>query len=246
MSALSDRVKDTFPANGDVGVPLLSNISVTLSGLDYNTTSLTDGLFVEGPDTDQFVGEGLACLLTPENVSQGNIDDFLQSPGYAGIAQGVTTVTGIAGDTHVIFDPTLPLAPLVEYRLNLTSVTTISGVAVDGFVTFAFTAGSGSIQELPTEISTSPLAAATPETGTGAVGPFAVTTAAPLDHSVQNPTDMREIVIDFNKSIDPDSVAGNVIVKTVPATDHPNAVTASLGDIAVSTEVLGNRLKIKI
>ena len=36
MSALLDLILDTFPANSDVSVPLSSNITITLSGLDYD------------------------------------------------------------------------------------------------------------------------------------------------------------------------------------------------------------------
>ena len=249
MSALSDLIKDTFPANGDVGVPLQSNLTITLSGLDYDSDSLTEGMFVEGPDTDQFIGPGQLGLAAPQNISQGDFDDFLQSPGYAGIVQGSVTVSGIAGDTVVTFDPDLPLTPLTDYVVNLTSILDAGGDSIDGFVTFGFTAGTGSIEELPADVSTSVLSAATPEAATvglaGAI-PFTVTTATPLDHSVQNPVDLREITIDFNKVIDPASVAANVSVKTVPATDHPNAVVRTLDDLAISTEVVGNRLKIRI
>lgn len=250
MSDLSDLIADTFPANGDVGVPLLSNITITLSGLDYDATSLVNGFFIEGPDTDQFVGPGLIGLSTPPNVSQGDVDDFLQSPGYQGIVQGTVTVSGIAGQTVVTFDPTLPMAALTEYRVNMTSILNVDEVTIDGFVTLAFTTGSGSIEELPANISTSVLSVAIPEAaavglGTSAI-PFEIIKTNPKDHSIQNSLDLREINIDFNKPINAASLTNNVEVKTVPATDHPNASTNSLGDLAISTEVVGNRLKIKI
>jgi len=250
MSALSDLIKDTFPANGNVGVPLQSNLTITLSGLDYDSDSLTEGMFLEGPDTDQFVGPGQLGLTSPQNISQGDFDDFLQSAGYAGIVKGSVTVSGIMGDTVVTFDPDLPMTPLTEYKVNLTSILDAGGDDIDGFVTFGFTTGTGSIEELPSDVSTSVLSAAVTEAASvgvsAAATPFVVTTATPGDHSVQNPVDLREITLDFNKPIDATSVAANVQVKTVPATDHPNAQTRSLGDIAISTEVEGNRLKIKI
>lgn len=250
MSDLSDLIKDTFPANEDVGVPLLSNVTITLSGLDYDEDSLVNGLFLEGPDTDQFIGPGLIELTSPQNISQGDMDDFLRSPGYPGIVQGETTVTGITGDTVITFNPELPLAALIEYNVNLTSVTTTGLVAIDGFVTFSFTAGSGSIEELPTAISTSPLSASVPEAAAvglgGAATPFRATSSNPADRSVQNSVELQEIVVDFNKPIKASSVANNIEVKTIPTTDHPGASTNSLGDLAISTEVEGSRLKIKI
>ena len=81
-SDLLSRVLDTFPADSDTGVPLLSNITVTLSGLDYDIQTLKDGLFLEGPDTDQYIGPGIIDQVFPNNISQGDIDDFLKSPGF--------------------------------------------------------------------------------------------------------------------------------------------------------------------
>lgn len=248
MSDLSDRIKDTFPGNGDQGVPLQSNLTFTLSGLDYDEDSLKEGIFVEGPDTDQFVGPGQIDLVVPANVSQGDIDDFLQSPGYQGIVAGEVTVTGIAGDTVVTFDPTLPLAPLTEYTMNLTGVLDSSEVDIDGFVTLSFITGTGSIEEVPADVSSSVLSAGVSESASIAdsATPFQVKSITPSDLSVENPTDLSEIVVEFNKPIDPASVDGNVSVTTVPATDHPNAPVNSQGDLAISTEVEGNKLRIKI
>jgi len=249
MSALTDLIKDTFPANDDTGVPLQSNLTITLSGLDYDEDSLIEGMFVEGPDTDQFVGPGQLGLVIPDNVSQGDIDDFLQSAGYQGIVQGTVTVSGVGGDTVVTFDPTLPLAPSIEYRVNLTGVlnaATTSGI--DGFATFSFTTGTGSIEEVPSTVSSSVLSgAAISESGSiDPSSPLQVVSISPADHSVENSKNLREIVVKFNKPIDPSSVDGNVEVTTVPQTDHPNASTNSQGDIAVTTEVTGNTLTIKV
>lgn len=247
MSDLSVRIKDTYPANGDEGVPLRVDLTITLSGLDYDNDSLKEGLFVEGPDTDQYVGPGLLELKYPNNISQGDIDDFLQSPGYAGIVEGEVTTSGIAGDTVVTFSPTLPMAPLTEYRVNLTGVTTSGLVDIDGFVTLSFITGSGSIEEIPSDVSSSVLSASLSEAGAlSADGEFSVLSSNPADNSIDISVDTDEIVINFNKPIDPTSVTGNVQVKTVPVTDHPNATTRSQGDLAVTTEVEGNKLKIKI
>ena len=247
MSDLSNLIKDTFPANGDQGVPLKVDLTVTLSGLDYDEDSLKEGLFIEGPDTDQYIGPGLLELKF-DNVSQGEVDDFLQSPGYQGIVGGEITVTGVAGDTLVTFNPTYPMAPLTEYKLNLTGVLDGSSNEIDGFVTYSFQTGSGSIEELPSSISSSSLSAALSEAGAGITvdTDFEVLSSVPEDNAVQVSTDTDEIVFTFNKAINPASVSGNVSVKTVPTTDHPNATTNSQGDIAVTTQVEGNKLKVKI
>jgi hypothetical protein len=247
MSDLSDRIKDTFPANGQEGVPLTVDLTITLSGLNYDEDSLKEGLFLEGPDTDQYVGPGL-LELQGNNVSQGDLDDFLQSPGYAGIVAGEVTVSGIAGDTVVTFNPTLPMAPLTTYTMNLTEVLDSSESTIDGFVILSFIAGTGSIEEIPSTISSSVLSATLSESGTGLTADdiFSVLGADPADHSINIPIDTDEIIVKFNKPINPASIAGNVQVKTIPATDHPNAITHSVGDLAITTEIEGNNLKIKI
>jgi hypothetical protein len=249
MANLIDLILNSFPASNDVGVPLNSALSFTLSGLNYDTTSLEEGLFLEGPDTDQFVGPGLAILNHPNGVSQGNIDDFLQSPGYSGIVLGEITVTGISGNTVVSFSPDLPLAALTNYVLNLTYVLELDGVTdVTGHVTVPFLTGSGSIEVLPSTASTSVLAQSSlsPLLDTSSL-PFTITSVTPKDHSVQNPVSTREIVVEFSKNIDPLSVDSNAIaVETIPATDHPNIVIQANGELAKQVTVEGNKLKIKI
>ena len=90
MPALSDIIDDTFPGSGDVGVPLQSAITVLFDrAMDH--TELQLDFFIEGPDTDQFIGPGLLELTSPANISQGDLDNFLRSPGYAGLVQGVFT-----------------------------------------------------------------------------------------------------------------------------------------------------------
>lgn len=245
MSDLSDLIKSTYPGSGDEGVPLAVDLTVTLSGLDYDADSISEGLFLEGPDTDQFVGPGL-LELKDGNVSQGDIDDFLQSPGYAGIVQGTTTVSGIAGDTVVTFNPTYPMTPLTDYVLNLAGVTDAAGTDIDGFVTLSFRTGSGSITEISSEISSSVLSSAPVLVDSGASTPFKVLKSTPVDNATRIAVDLAEIELEFNKAINAASVAANVSVKTIPATDHPNATTNSQGDLTISTTVTGNKLTIKI
>jgi hypothetical protein len=224
---------------------------MTLSGLDYDHDSLKEGFFIEGPDTDQYVGPGLLELSYPQNVSQGDFDEFLESPGYQGILAGAVTVTGIDGNTVITFDPDLPLAPSTLYKANLTGVLDSLMAEVDGFVTFEFTSGTGSIEEVPSTVSTSVLSAAIAESeasvGAADLTPLQVVSTSPGDFTVEHePNKTNEIVVEFNKPIDPASVPGNVSVKTFPATDHPNATTKSQGEIATSVEVEGKKLKIKI
>jgi hypothetical protein len=249
MSELLDAVKDSFPANNDVGVPLRSDITLTLSGLDYDEDSLTEGFFVEGPDTDQFIGPGLEILTHPDNISQGSLDDFLKSPGYSGLVQGTTTVSGISGDTVITFDPTQPLAASVDYTVNLGAVLRSDGTTeVDGFVTLSFQTGSGSIQEIPSTVSTSVLRPATPTAITDTTGtPLSVVKITPADHSVENSIDTREVVIEFNKNIDPDTVNNDSVSLVATAvTDHPNLSIDAQGELVKVLEVSGKILRITI
>lgn len=246
MSALLDRILDTFPATDDTGVPLRSVITITLSGLNYDEDSLTEGFFLEGADTDQFVGPSMVSLKFPDNVSQNDFDDFFESPGRKGIAKGVVTTSGIAGNIVLSFTPTLPLAATVDYIANLTGVLELDGITeVSGFVSIPFTTGSGSIEEIPTETSSSvlSLAATTVTSSTD----LAISNTSPIDHSIENDIELEEIMVEFNKDLDPTSIsAENIIVESVPAVDHPNLSVTSSENIAKQIEIIGNFLKIKI
>lgn len=252
MSDLLDRIIDSFPANNDVGVPLKSDITITLSGLDYDEDSLFEGLFLEGPDTDQFVGPGLQFQTYPANVSQNdttnlNVDDFLQSPGYKGLVVGDYQISRNI-NTVITFTPHNPLAALTEYTVYLHSVTTSSLADIDGFVSFSFETGSGSIEEVSSTISTSILnvtrsISVLDTTGT----PLQVVKMTPSDRSVQNSTDLRQIIIEFNKAIDPTSVTNdtvNIIASAI--TDHPALSIQAQGELVKSVEVNGALLIINI
>lgn len=251
---LIDLILDTFPANSDTGVPLLSDITITLSGLDYDEDTLLDGFFLEGPDTDQFIGPGIIDQVYPNSISQGDIDDFLESPGYTGIVAGTTTVSGISGNTVVTFNPTLPLAALTDYRAYLAEVTT-SGIVpihtpdtVSGIVTWVFQTGTGSIETIPSSVSSSVLADTFIQQNLSDIETaLKVVSTTPIDHSVEHsPDGTREIVVEFNKALNPNIADANVTVKALPATDHPEVTVTANGDLAKRLVVEGNLLRIKI
>lgn len=248
MSDLLDLVVDTFPANNDTGVPLLSAISITLSGLNYDEDSLKESFFVEGPDTDQFVGPGQIELQN--NVSQGELNDFLQSPGYKGIVGGTVTVSGVAGNTVVTFTPNLPLAPNLLYVVNLTGILDSTLVEIDGFASFSFETGSGSIEQVPSTVSTSVLSAGLSEAAillTTATEPLKIISTSPIDRSVQNSPSLSGIVVTFNKPIDPSSVdTSKFIVRASPISDHPNATVSGVRELTKTVEVVGNQLIITV
>lgn len=248
MSDLLDLIVSTNPANNDSGVPLSSPISFTLSGLLFDHDSLKEGFFIEGPDTDQFVGPGLIELQN--NISQGSLDDFLQSPGYKGIVQGTVTVSGITGNTVVTFSPTLPLAAQTLFIVNLSNVLDDLGVEITGFVSFSFETGTGSIEEVPSTVSTSVLSAGLTEgllLANGYSQPLKILSTVPKDRTVQVSPNTSEIIITFNKPINPASVNADAIsVHTSPISDHPQVSTQSLGELAKTVEVVGTQLKIKI
>lgn len=245
MAQLIDLITDTFPASNDTGVPLITTVKYVLQGTNYDEDSLVEGLFIEGPDTDQYTGPDFNLLAYPNNVSQGEIDDFLQSPGYQGLVGGTVTVSGVGGNTEVRFNATRPLAALTEYKMYLNSVLESDGITeVDGIVTVTFETGTGSIEEVPTTTSTSVLQQTTNSSSSTSLEVSSVT---PSDRSVENPIDLDEIVIEFNKEIDANSVDSDMIsVTTKPATDHPYANVNYQGNLAKVIEVDGKKIIVKI
>jgi hypothetical protein len=117
MPNLVDLIADHFPPVSGLNVPLQSDVTITFNEL-MDESRLEEDVFIEGPDTDQFVGPGLIELRDPNNVSQGDLDDFLQSPGYSGIVSVDYTFETIGGtQTKVTLNPTRPFAPSISYRV---------------------------------------------------------------------------------------------------------------------------------
>jgi len=248
MADLIDYISDYFPPASGVSVPLQSDVWVQFS-VEMDTDRLEEDFFVTGPDTDQFIGPFMAELVDPDNVSQGDLDDFLRSPGYTGVVQGefsFVTVSGVS--TKLIFSPTNPLAPSTTYSVFIGDTLDADGNTLSGDVTWWFETGTGSIQELPSNISSSILASSPQALAQlAAQSPLSIVKTIPADHSVENDVDLTEIVIEFNKNLDSDSITDdNVTVETTPATDHPNASVTSEGELAKDLVIEGNRLKIKV
>jgi len=249
LADLIDFVVDTEPSNDATGVPLLINPYFLLLGSDYDEDSLLEGLFLEGPDTDQFIGPGGAYLRFPDGISQGNLDEILESPGYKGIVAGTVTISGISGNTRIMLDPSLPLYASTDYKLFLTNILEVDGeTEISGMATVSFQTGSGAIEEVPTDTSTSVLATtAQASRAIDAIAPLIVKKTTPADHAIQQDISLEEIEVEFNKSLDASTVsADGIMVETFPATDHPKLSTPALGELATAVEVDDNKLKIKI
>ena len=191
----------------------------------------------------------MATLIEPNNVSQGDLDDFLMSPGYKGIVQGAYTFNVVSGvSTRAIFTPTRALAPSIQYYVNIYEPLDESGNTVSGFVTWGFQTGTGSIETLPSTISTSILASSPQSQGFALINsPLRVVRTTPVDHAIEQSTDLEEITIEFNKLLDPNSVTdGAISVKTEVATNHPTANAQAAGELYKFFQVNGKFLRIKI
>ena len=257
--ALIDIIQDTFPANEDVGVPLLAQITI-LFDREMNETNLDERFFVEGPDTDQYVGPGLTLLEWPDNTSQGELDDFLKSPNYKGIVQGTTTfenismtdatISGEIGDpyrTKLTFTATLPFSPLIEYTAMLSDALDTNGTTHSGIITFSFQIGSGSIETVPSTVSTSVLKSTLLSSTLTTATAMAVNASLPIYHAIEQSPNLRQIVVTFNQPIDPTTVNNDsVVVTTAVASDHPNITVTALGPIASTVAVSNYKLIISI
>ncbi len=258
MPSIEDIIDDYQPANNEVGTPLKSKIIILFDRV-MDEVALSENIFLEGPDTDQFVGPDLQFQDYPFNVSQG--DDFLTSPGLKGITTGKVTferisltdppvvISGNVYRTRYIFTPDHALAALTDYTVHIPDFVDSGNVTYSGYLTFDFTTGTGSIKELPSSVSSSIINTALIQTlsvGTS-TGAFRVISTNPADHSVQISPELDTITITFNNNIDPSSVdPDDIKIVTTPATGHPAACAVSIGDIAKSITVDGNKLIIRI
>lgn len=251
MTILRDIISDYSPAAGSTAVPLSSTIVIQFDRL-MDTDDLEQEFFVSGPDTDQFIGPGVAEFnVYPDNISQG--DDFLESPGYQGIVEGTFSFETIGAATRLTFTPSSPLVPLTQYTAHLPEADDSNGTTYEGHVTFSFTSGTGSIEALPDTSSTSVLTNVVSSLSTldnlEVVKVRGITpdkTIQSLSDSVENPVDLNRIEIEMNKAIDSSSLSGNVKVKTYGVTDHPSASVTVRGDIATQLSVDGKKILIDI
>lgn len=253
MATISDIIDDYAPANEDVSVSLLATIEI-LFDREMDEDFLEETLFITGPDTDQFVGPNLDLLEYPDNVSEG--DDFLESPGRTGIVQGAVTFANIDptdADTETestpyrtkwIFTPTRALAALTEYTAHIPEAKDLDGTTYEGYTTFSFTTGTGSIVALPSSGSTSVLG----KSGSQDTSELEITKTTPADRAVQIDPETKTITIEFSTILDSDTVTTDkFIIKAEPATDHPNAaVSYSEEELIKTLEITGNKVIISI
>ena len=259
MANIQDLIVDNFPPVSGISIPLGATISVTFDTLmDTTISGLQSTLFIEGPDTDQYVGPGLLEQQFPPNVSQGPLNDFLMSPGYQGIVQGTITTATVTGltisgisytGTQAVFTPDHVLAPSTTYVVHITQTNDSLGNVVSGYIDWSFETGTGSIVQLPNTISTSVLAEAfrAPGMAPSAQNLLQIVSTSPRDHSVQNSPELQEIDITFDKVLDPTSITPDMItINTEALTSHPDVKVNAQGSIAFNMTVSGHTIKLFI
>jgi len=253
MRTVADLINDYFPADGDASVPLLSTIYI-LFDREMDEDLLDENIFISGPDTDQFVGVDFELLEDPDNVSQG--DEFLQSPNFKGIVQTTVTfkkidmtdasleVTSTPYRTKMIITPNHAMSALTEYIVNIPEVTDLTGTTYEGYYTFTFTTGSGSIQALPTTKSTSVL------NRLNAIdnSELSIIKTTPANHGIQVDPSTKTITLEFSAPLVSDTVTNDkIIIVAEPATEHPSAgVQYSQNELIKSLEVQDNKIIISI
>tara|TARA_Y100000310_G_C20636950_1_gene791703 strand:+ start:372 stop:1163 length:792 start_codon:yes stop_codon:yes gene_type:complete len=261
-TTLPEIIVSTDPGNGDVGIPLQNSVTILFDrAMDHER--LREDFFVEGPDTDQWIGPGLYELKDPANVSQGDLDDFLKSPGYRGIVQGsfvfqYVTLTDSSVEvvpdgtfsncrTKLIFTPTQPWYPILTYTVHIVETLDALGTVWPGYVGLSFESGSGSIEQLPASISSSILTTGAASTTATSGTALAMLTSSPVDLSINNSSDLSEITITFDKDLDATTITNSsVIVEASVASDHPNLTATAKGKLAKALLVNGKTLTIKI
>lgn len=261
MATILEILDDYFPPNSGVSVPLRESITV-LFDREMDEDSIEEEFFIEGPDTDQYVGPGFNLLEFPDNLSQNPDDDFLNSPGYAGIINGEYTFVKIDMSdadltvltapyrTKMVFTPDSPMTPMTQYTAHIPEVLDLLGNTHSGHLIFSWTTGTGSIEYVPETFSSSILVPGSTTLGIesqGSAAALEVFSTTPKDHAIQVDVETNEIVVTFNKNLDAASVTqDNVTVETLMITDHPKASGEADGELIKTLEVSGNKLTIRI
>ena len=265
MALIVDILDDYFPPNSGVSVPLKESISI-LFDREMDEDAIEEEFFIEGPDTDQYVGPGFQLLEYPDNFSQNPDGDFLNSPGYAGIIDGTFVfkkidmsnadleVAAAPYRTKMVFTPSEPMAPQTLYTAHLPEAIDYLENVHSGHYIFSWTTGTGSIEYVPDSFSTSvlvPGSLSLPVATTGSqaagAGDLEVVATTPRDHAIQVDPETNEISITFNRNLDSASVTQDTVtVETVMVTDHPKATGEADGELIKTLEVSGNKLTIRI
>lgn len=131
MTAPTIITNSVHPANESEGIALGTQIYIIFDR-EVDETTVNSGTFVvSGPETDLVTGPFLTLADDPLRT---NDDDFLQSPHYQGVVPGTYTFERLdssnspstiydhsgLGDkyrTKVIFTPSRPLSPSVQYNI---------------------------------------------------------------------------------------------------------------------------------
>lgn len=243
MTLIKDIIQDYSPPEGSTGVALSSSIIVLFDRL-MDEDSLSENFFVSGPDTDQFIGPGLAEFnIYPDNVSQG--DDFLTSPGLPGIVDGTFSFETVSGATQMTFTPSRQMSALIVYTAHLPTVDDVLANTYTGVVTFSWTTGTGSIEALPDTSSTSVLTNIV--SSVSALEALEVVSTTPAVYAIEQDTDLVQIEIEFNKAIASNSVnSTNVKVKAYSASGHPSLGATVNETIAAKLTAAGKKIIIEI
>jgi hypothetical protein len=146
------------------------------------------------------------------------------------------------------FTPTNPMAALTEYTAHLPEADDDAANNYTGHVTFSWTTGSGSIEALPSTVSTSVLVPMVYQTSVlSAETPLQVESTTPVANAVEQELTLDTIEIEFNKEIAPATVTNDsVLIKGYAATDHPSANITVNEDIAKRIEVQGKKVILSI
>lgn len=247
MALITDILEDYYPPNSGVSVPLRNPVTIQFDR-EMDQSSVAEEFFIEGPDTDTYTGPGFQLLEFPDTISQG--DDFLESPSYAGIVDGTFSFTVTNSKTFMSFTPTHPFVAHTLYTAHLPEVLDLAGNTHSGHVIFSWTTGTGSIEYVPETFSSSILVPGSAALATVSLGESAsleVNSITPKDHAIQIDPQLSQIVIEFNKDIDPASITDDVVtVTSVMSSDHPKASGTENGELTKVLEVDGNKLIIKI
>ena len=136
-----------------------------------------------------------------------------------------------------------------DFRLGDTYTIALTPAEVmDAIYTYEFTTGSGSIETIPSTTSTSPTGDPVPNIPPFITEPFGVDEISPEHRAINVPLGRKEIVVTFNKAIDPDTITQEsvrVFAESVLGS-YDGEEDSAPGEIAKALEVSGSTLTITI
>jgi len=243
------EIESVHPLDGSLGLPLQTQVSVVFNQLMDETTITSSTFLVSGPDTSNWETPGIRLIdnESPENV-------LLEFNGEAYLDGTISfTQESIQGApvTRATFTPTQPLVANTKYVVYLTGdeglddaivppISAVDSTVLLGTYMWTFTAGSGSVVEVPNVASTAVSVPPSVDSSSTVTAPFALTSSIPDSRATNLDVSTDTIVLNFNRDVDGTTVDSAISI--VAESVNGDTSIPAPGNISFTSSTTGKQV----